>query len=109
MIGVIYYDNYDEAYEKLMEILIKYDYDSVDTSELRFRNDGRLIEAKVDKDIWRLVKINDFAYGYRYNICYIPRSRLDDDDFIYKMLLPGLTLPPFQAMNYYGGTKDDKE
>lgn len=105
MIGVIYYDNYDEAYEKLMDILIKYDYDAVDASELCFTNDGKLKEAKINKDIWRLVKINDFAYGYRYNIGYIPRSRIDDDDFIYKMLLPGLTLPPFQAMNYYGEFK----
>lgn len=105
MIGVIYYDNYDEAYEKLMDILIKYDYDSVDASELCFTNDGKLKEAKINKDIWRLVKINDFAYGYRYNIGYIPKSRIDDDDFIYKMLLPGLTLPPFQAMNYYGEFK----
>lgn len=102
MIGVIYYDNYDEAYEKLMDILIKYDYDSIEASELCFKNDGKLIEAKIDKDIWRLVKINDFAYGYRYNIGYIPRLRIGDDDFIHKMLLSGLTLPPFQAMNYYG-------
>lgn len=107
MIGVIYYDNYDEAYEKLMDILIKYDYDSIkEAPKLCIKNDGRkLTEAKIGKDIWRLVKINDFAYGYRYNIGYIPRSRIDDDDFIYKMLLPGLTLPPFQAMNYYGGLK----
>lgn len=102
MIGVIYYDNYDEAYEKLMDILIKYGHDSIDALELCFKNNGKLVEAKIDKDIWRLIKINDFAYGYRYNIAYIPRSRIGDDDFIHKMLLPGLTLPPFQAMNYYG-------
>lgn len=106
MVGVIYYDNYNEAYEKFIDILVKYDYDSIEAPKLCIKNDGnKLKEAKIGKDIWRLVKINDFAYGYRYNIGYIPKSRIDDDNFIHKILLPGLTLSPFQAMNYYGGTE----
>lgn len=100
MKGIIYYNSdFIKANEQLKTIVDKYNQAQIPVINCHYRKIGSHVEFE-NGDVWQVVKANDNARGYKWNVAYIERS-IDYD--IYQCIInPSAAHCLFSAIHLWG-------
>ena len=97
---IIYYNSdFINANEQLKSIVDKYNQAQIPVIKCHYKKIGSYAEF-ANGDIWQVVKANNNARGYKWNIAYIERSV---DYNIYRRIIgPAAAHYPFSAIHLWG-------
>ena len=100
MRGIIYYNSdFINANEKLKTIVNQYNQAQIPVIKCHYKKIGSYAEFE-NGDIWQVIKANENARGYKWNVAYIERS-IDYD--IYQCIIsPSAVSHPFSAIHLWG-------
>lgn len=100
MKGIIYYESsFEKANEELKKIVDRYNQMQIPVVKCHYKRIGSYAEFE-NGDIWKVVKANDSARGFRCNIAYIERCINYD---IYRCIIaPKMFDFPYSAMRLWG-------
>lgn len=100
MKGVIYYESsWENGNEQLKEIIKRYNQMNISTIKCHYMKNGSWAEFE-NGDIWKVVKANDSARGFRCNIAYI--ERCINYDTYRCIIAPKMFDFPYSAMRLWG-------
>ena len=95
--GIIYCKELKTGVEQFKKLIEDYSHSGISCKKAKIN--GNQIFADFDNgDNWIVTRVNN-GLGKRCNIAYIDRNINDED--IDKIIMPTITLPPYQAYSYY--------
>lgn len=97
MKGIIYCNKIEAGLEQFKKIIEDYNAIGIKCEKPRVSTNQAFADFD-NGDRWTVTRINN-GLGQRCNIAYIDRNINDED--IDKIIMPTITLPPYQAYRYY--------
>ena len=97
MKGIIYCNKIEAGLEQFKKIIEDYEAISIKCESPKVGANQAFTNFD-NGDNWVVTRINN-GLGQRCNIAYIDRNINDED--IDKIIMPTITLPPYQAYRYY--------
>ena len=97
MKGIIYCNKIEAGLEQLKKIIEDYNAIGIKCEKPRVSTNQAFADFD-NGDNWVVTRINN-GLGQRCNIAYIDRNINDED--IDAIIMPTITLPPYQAYRYY--------
>ena len=100
MEGIIYYESsFETANEELKKMVDRYNQMRIPVTKCHYKKIGSYAEFE-NGDIWKVVKANDSARGFRCNVAYIERCINYD---VYRCIIaPKMFDFPYSAMRLWG-------
>lgn len=100
MKGIIYYESsFETANEELKKIIDRYNQMHIPVIKCHYKKIGSYAEFE-NGDIWKVVKANDSAKGFRCNVAYI--ERCINYDTYRCIIAPEMFDFPYSAMRLWG-------
>ena len=100
MKGIIYYESsFEKANEELKKMVDRYNQKRIPVTKCHYMKNGSYAEFE-NGDVWKVVKANDGARGFRCNVAYIERCINYD---VYRCIIaPKMFDFPFSALHLWG-------
>ena len=100
MKGIIYYESScEKANEELKKIVDRYNQMHIPVTKCHYKRIGSYV-CFWNGDIWQVVRANEHARGYRYNIAYIERSI--DYNTYRRIIAPKMIDFPYSGYKLWG-------
>ena len=97
MKGIVWYKDYDKGLQQFLKIKKNYDYLGGIKKDVETKLSHYFIAN--NDDVWRLIKANECARGYRANISYVDENI---ENVIMKNIIDACTTAlPYRGFNYY--------
>ena len=100
MKGIIFYESsFEKANEELKKMVDRYNQKRIPVIKCHYMKNGSYAEFE-NGDVWKVVKANDGARGFRCNVAYIERCINYD---VYRCIIaPKMFDFPFSALHLWG-------
>ena len=100
MKGIIYYESScEKANEELKKIVDRYNQMHIPVTKCHYKRIGSYA-CFGNGDTWQVVRANEYARGYRYNIAYIERSI--DYNTYRRIIAPKMIDFPYSGYKLWG-------